>query len=305
MTTNWTANTVAYEDRTSKEGATMSYEVFPPANDLAARQLDATVKSLAALAPEFVSVTCGAGGEGSRNTLSTVLRLKRETPVPVSAHVVAGGRRQSDIEDEITTYLRHGIKDIVALRGDAVSSPEEKGGVTSAEELVRGIKPLGPRNIAVAGYPEGHPEAISEEAEIRYLKRKVDAGANRIITQFFFDTEVFVRFIERVRNAGIDVPVFPGILPILNFDGAVRFAEKCGTRIPDWYHVMYRDLKQDQLLHKAISASIAVEQCRQLLAFGIGHFHFYSLNQAELVNEICNQIGIHSKTSYAPLRQTG
>jgi len=151
---------------------------------------------------------------------------------------------------------------------------------------------MGDFAISVAGYPEGHPEASSIEEEIQYLKRKVEAGADQIITQFFFDTEVFLRFLDRVREAGISVPVIPGILPIDNFKKAVEFAKKCGTRIPRWYHVMYEDLEQNPELHAEVSTSIAVEQCRQLIAFGVTDLHFYTLNRAALTVSICRALGV-------------
>lgn len=298
MISHWTANTTAYVDRPARTAdINFSVEMFPPKNDMASRGFDDTVRQLGALSPEFFSVTCGAGGstrEATGRSISRVNKLVKN--VPTAAHLTCVDQSVDQVHEVLDDYLGSGVNHIVALRGDPAREPCSSAGpgYRSALELVRGIRSKGNFKISVAAYPEGHPEAVSVKQEIQYLKQKVDAGADQIITQFFFDTEVFTRFLDLVRGAGITVPVIPGILPIVNFDRAVQFAAKCGTRIPGWYHVMYKDLPQDSALHQGISTSIAVEQCRQLMAFGVEQFHFYSLNRAGLTLSICAELGLAS-----------
>jgi methylenetetrahydrofolate reductase (NADPH) len=303
MNSHWTANTTAYVDRPPTTGEiSLSVEMFPPRNDVASKKFDEAVKKLAQVSPEFFSVTCGAGGSTREATGRSVGRIKKLTrKTPAAAHLTCIDQSKDQVQAVLDDYLANGISHIVALRGDPAKEPtgDTETGYQSALELVRGIRSKGDFTISVAAYPEGHPEAESIEQEIRYLKQKVDAGADQIITQFFFDTEVFTSFLDRVRSAGITVPVIPGILPIVNFDRAVQFAEKCGTKIPNWYHLMYKDLPQNSAIHQAISTSIAVEQCRQLMAFGVEQFHFYSLNRAELTLSICAELGLKQP----PIRQ--
>ncbi len=295
MASQWCANTTAYEDRkASGTDLKISLEMFPPGNELAFKSFDEALISLSGINPDFISVTCGAGGSKNQATEQTITHINQLVSVPTAAHLICINKSKKEIEREVKSYLALGVNQIVALRGDL---PEDRGaiaggGYRSALELVRGIRDMGDFTISVAGYPEGHPEANSVEEEVQYLKRKIDAGADQIITQFFFDTEVFLRFLERVREAGISVPVIPGILPIENFKKAVEFAKKCGTRIPRWYHVMYEDLEQNPELHAEVSISIAVEQCKQLIAFGIKDLHFYTLNRAPLTLSICQRLGV-------------
>lgn len=293
MNSQWNANPTAYLDRTNRNSAlNVSLEMFPPADDVAAKSFEKTLDRLVGLQPSFVSVTSGAGGGGSRQTLETLVGAKRRHDIPFAAHLTCIGKTRDQVQQELDQTRDAGIDHVVALRGDLpADGAAPVSGYRSALELVRAVKSRGDFSISVAAYPEGHPEAHGVDEEIAYLKRKVDAGADRIITQFFFDTEVFARFMDRIRDAGIDVPVHPGILPIVNFSRAVSFAEKCGTRVPRWYHVMYRDLEQDGRLHRAISVSIAVEQCRQLMALGIEDLHFYTLNQSDLTLAICRELG--------------
>jgi methylenetetrahydrofolate reductase (NADPH) len=298
MASEWCANTAAYEDRKAPgRDLSISLEMFPPGNELAFKSFDDALISLSRLNPEFISVTCGAGGSKNLATEQTIKHIKQLVSVPTAAHLTCINKSTKQIEREVKSYLALGVDQIVALRGDL---PEDNGsiaedGYQSALELVRGIRGMGDFTISVAGYPEGHPEASSIEEEIQYLKRKVDAGADQIITQFFFDTEVFLRFVDRVREAGIAVPVIPGILPIDNFKKAVEFAKKCGTRIPRWYHVMYEDLEQNPELHAEVSTSIAAEQCKQLIAFGVKDLHFYTLNRSALTVSICRALGIDTE----------
>lgn len=297
MISQWNANPTAYLDRPSREGPlSVSVEMFPPGTESGWRGFRRSLEQLSLLGPEFVSVTSGAGGGGSRKTLETIVKAKDGCDIPFAAHLTSIGKSRQEVHGELDAVMDSGIRHVVALRGDLpLGSAPDPQGYQSALELVRAMRAREEYencSISVAAYPEGHPEAVSQEEETGYLKRKVDAGADRIITQFFFDTEVFAAFLERIRSAGIDVPVLPGILPIVDFPKAVAFAKKCQTRIPRWYHVMYRDLEQSVELHQAISVSIAVEQCRQLIALGVREFHFYTLNRSELAIEVCRELGI-------------
>ena len=304
MISQWSANPTAYRDRPVGKGPpSISLEMFPPGTESGWRGFRRNLEHLSRLGPDFVSVTSGAGGGGSRRTLETIVNAREGHDISFAAHLTCIGKSRREVHGELDATMGAGIRHVVALRGDL---PE--GGARSAEgyqsalELVRAMRAseqYGKCGISVAAYPEGHPEAVSHAEEVRYLKGKVDAGADRIITQFFFDTEVFAVFMERIRDAGIDVPVLPGILPIGNFPKAVAFAEKCHTRIPRWYHVMYRDLEQSGELHKAISVSIAVEQCRQIMALGVTAFHFYTLNRSELTVAVCRELGISPERSRA------
>ena len=294
MTSQWNGNTTAYQDRVQPTSdLSISLEMFPPANEVAYKSFGEALRALTVLNPEFISVTCGAGGSQNLSTKQAIAYMQNLISIPAAAHLTCIGKSKAQINNEVREYLSMGVKRIVALRGDL---PEDAGGCTtgdyrSALDLVRDIRNMGDFRISVAAYPEGHPEAANIEEEIRYLKRKVDAGADEIITQFFFDTEVFLEFLDRIRDAGILVPVIPGILPIENFNRAVKFAKKCGTNIPHWYHVMFEDLDKNPELHAAISTSIAVEQCKQLIAFGIRDLHFYTLNRAALTLAICKALG--------------
>ena len=294
MPSQWSANPTAYLDQPGTVShLRVSIEMFPPANEVAAKGFDRELSRLCAIDPEFVSITSGAGGDGSCRTIGTILAARRLCKSPFAAHLTCIGKSRLQVERELDEIADAGVTHVVALRGDLPDGSAQKceGHYRSALQLVGAIKARYDFSVSVAAYPEGHPEANSVDEEIRYLKRKVEAGADRIITQFFFGTEVFARFIEQVRDAGIEVPVLPGILPIVNFPSAVKFAEKCGTQIPRWYHEMYRDLPRDGELHRAVSVSIAVEQCRQLLALGVRDLHFYTLNQSDLTLEICRQLG--------------
>lgn len=294
MKSKWTANTTAYIDRAPRtEVPRISIELFPPTNEIARKGFTSALENLSLLKPEFISVTCGAGGSQNSATRDAVTLVKPITAQKSAPHVTCINKSKHRVKAEVESYLKDGVDQIVALRGDCgeeLSEPES--GYDSALALVRGIRPMGDFTISVAAYPEGHPEAISIDEEIAYLKKKVNAGANQIITQFFFDTEVFVQFMDRLRDAGINVPVIPGILPINNFERAVSFSRKCGISIPHWYQVMYKDLEDNPALHNAISTSIAVEQCRQLMSFGVEQFHFYTLNQSALTLSVCKELGV-------------
>ena len=308
MTSQWSGNTTAYQDRIRPTSdLRISLEMFPPANEVAYKSFDDALRALAVLNPEFISVTCGAGGSQNLSTKQAIAHLQNLVSIPPAAHLTCIGKSKAQIKNEVKAYLNMGVRQILALRGDPSENDCENaaGDYRSALDLVRDIRDMGDFSISVAAYPEGHPEAVSVEEEVRYLKRKVDAGADQIITQFFFDTEVFLEFINRIRDAGISVPVIPGILPIENFSRAVSFAEKCGTKIPHWYHVMFEDLETNPALHSAVSTSIAVEQCKQLIAFGVRDLHFYTLNRAPLTLGICKALGVEDQSVHRVSRVSG
>lgn len=245
MTSQWTANPSAYQDRPSQRHLVdVSLETFPPSDELARRSYRENLRRLERLTPGFISVTSGAGGSGNDATADTIELLRDLTDSQVAAHLTCAGKTRARIEREVQGHIDAGVRHIIALRGDRQhgNGQDDAGTLDCALDLVRTIRAMPDTDnvrISVAGYPEGHPDAASVDEEIAYLKRKVDAGADQIITQFFFDTDVFLRFHQRVREAGINVPVIPGILPIANFARAVSFAERCGTRVPPWYHVMF------------------------------------------------------------------
>ena len=293
MNSEWSANATAYIDRPKTQEWRFSVEFFPARNALGRATLSKTVKELSALAPEFYSVTSGAGGSTRDLTAENVQWIVNlSNNKNVAPHVTCIDQSKWEVEQIIDDYLGTGVNHIVALRGDSQKEPciAENNSYRSAADLVKAIRNKSNCKVSVAGYPERHPEAMSWEQEIQYLKHKLDQGANQIITQFFFDTEVFVQFMDRVIAAGITVPVLPGILPIQNFHKAVAFSKRCGTQIPRWYHTLFDGLEENSLLHREISTSIATEQIRQLMGFGIKDFHFYSLNQSDLILGICNEL---------------
>lgn len=279
------------------QDVSVSFEFFPPKGKKAEETLWDSVQDLSVLSPSFVSVTYGAGGTTRERTHRTVTRIERETDLNVAAHLTCIGASRGEIDDIARAYRDTGIRHIVALRGDL---PGDVGGTYEprpdgyayASDLVAGLKNVADFEISVAGYPETHPEAPSPQADIDNLKRKVDAGASRIITQFFMEPATFLRWRDRVAAAGIDVPVVPGILPITNFPRTVEFAGDCGTQIPEWMVDLYQGLEESVPTKRLVSAIVAIEQCRVLYQHGVENFHFYTLNRAELTLGICHMLGI-------------
>ena len=283
----------------------VSFEFFPPRNLEMEAKLWLAVGRLEPLDPAFVSVTYGAGGTTRERTHNTVKRLGRETSLRPAAHLTCVGSSKAEIQEIAESYLESGIKHIVALRGDA---PDDKGfqahpdGYVYASDLVEGLQKIGDFEISVAGYPEGHPEAPNLDADIDNLKRKVDAGATRVITQYFFDVDIFLRFYEKVRAAGIDVPIVPGILPVTNFAQLKRFSKMCGSTVPNWLAHLFEGMDANPELRNLIAASVAAEQCRLLRQAGLDEFHFYTLNRARLTLAICHILGIRPQESvHSPL----
>ena len=277
-------------------GVMVSFEFFPPRTEKMERSLWACVERLAPLEPAFFSVTYGAGGSTRRRTHDTVLRIRRETALQVAAHLTCVEATRGEVDAIAERYWRAGIRHIVALRGDP---PEEAGryqahpgGYAYAADLVAGLKRVADFEISVAAYPEVHPEAASAAVDLDNLKRKIDAGAAHVITQFFFDNDVFLRFRDRAAAAGITVPIVPGILPVTNFSRVFGFSKTCGASVPDWMADLFEGLDADPDTRRLVAATIAAEQCRVLNAHGVEQFHFYTLNRADLVFAICHILGV-------------
>ena len=277
----------------------VSFEFFPPKTAEMEAKLWATVKRLEPLGPRFVSVTYGAGGTTRERTHATVCRIRGETALEPAAHLTCVGASRGEIDEVARQYWDAGIRHIVALRGDppngAAGYEPHPQGYRWASELVAGLKRVADFEISVAAFPETHPEAASGAADLDNLKRKIDAGANRAITQFFFDVEVYLRFVERVRAAGIHVPIVPGILPVTNFAQVKKFATLCGAAVPAWMGAQFEDLDDDPETRRLVAASIAAEQCRLLQANGVNEFHFYTLNRADLTVAICHMLGVRGR----------
>jgi len=286
----------------------VSFEFFPPANEKMEKTLWASIRRLEPLAPVYVSITYGAGGTTRERTHATVGRILDETTLQPAAHLTCVGATRDQVNDIARRYWQQGVRHIVALRGDAPAGEEKNkggyqpypGGYAYASDLVAGLKKVADFRISVAAYPETHPEAVSPEADLDNLKRKIDAGATQAISQFFFDNAVFFRFMDRVRAAGITVPVVPGILPVTNFARVVQFCGDCGTSIPPWMGDLFDGLDEDPETRKMVAATVAAEQCRMLHANGVNDFHFYTLNRADLTYAICRILGVRPKTETAP-----
>ena len=275
---------------------TVSFEFFPPADAAVEATLWNSVERLAPLAPKFVSVTYGADGSTRTRTHQLVTRIQRETPLTGAPHLTCVGASRGEILDIARKYWDQGIRHIVALRGDppkgAARYEPHPDGFAYASDLVAGLKTVADFEISVAAYPEVHPEAPSAQFDLDNLKRKLDAGAARAITQFFYDIEAFLRFRDRCASAGIEAPIVPGILPITRFPQVLRMAGRCGSRIPPWLEERFHGLDDDPETRRLIAASVAIEQVHTLERYGVRDFHFYTLNRAELTYAICHALGV-------------
>lgn len=274
----------------------VSFEFFPPKTEKMEAALWESVERLEPLSPTFVSVTYGAGGSTRERTLATVRKIAAETSMPVAAHLTCVAATRDEVDAAARSFLDAGIRHIVALRGDPPEgdtkfTPHEDG-YDCAASLVEGLSRVGEFEISVAAYPEVHPDAASAEADLDNLKRKVDAGATRAITQFFFSNDTFLRFVDRARSAGIDIPIIPGIMPVTNFKNVCRFAGMCGAVVPQWLAERFEGLDDDPETRTLIAATTAVEQCLELHEAGVDGFHFYTLNRANLSYAICHMLGI-------------
>ena len=274
----------------------VSFEFFPPGDAEMEATLWRSLQRLAPLAPRFVSVTYGADGSTRTRTHQLVTRIQRETPLIGAPHLTCVGASRGEILDIARQYRDEGIRHIVALRGDppkgAARYEPHPDGFAYAADLVAGLKTVADFEISVAAYPEVHPEASSPLSDLESLKRKLDAGASRAITQFFYDIETFLRFRDLCAAAGIRAPIVPGILPITRFPQVVRMAGRCGARIPQWLEERFHGLDDDPDTRRLIAASLAIEQVQTLERHGVRDFHFYTLNRAELTYAICHSLGM-------------
>jgi methylenetetrahydrofolate reductase (NADPH) len=274
----------------------VSFEFFPPRTAAAEQAIWPSARRLGELRPKYCSLTYGASGSARNDSLDLLDRLGSATQSPVAAHLTCVGASRGEVDDIARRYWDAGIRHIIALRGD---SPDANGkfephpqGYANAAELVAGLRRIADFEIGVAAYPEIHPESPSSRADLDNLKRKIDAGASRAITQFFFDADAFPRFFERARMHGIDVPVVPGILVSPNFASVARMARRCRASIPPWLLHMYEGLDDQPELRQFVAINVAVEQCRRLYDYGVREFHFYTLNQSELSFAVCHLLGL-------------
>jgi methylenetetrahydrofolate reductase (NADPH) len=275
--------------------AEISFEFFPPKTEKMEETLWDAVQTLAPLAPRFVSVTYGAGGSTRERTHHTVARIAKETKVPAAAHLTCVEASKSEIAEIAEAYWEAGVRHIVALRGDppvaGTTFEPHPQGYAGAADLVAGLKAIKPFEISVAAYPETHPEAQSSQSDLDNLKAKLDAGASRAITQFFFSPDAYFRFRDKAAAAGIDAEITPGILPVSNFAQTRKIAGMCGAVIPDWMGRLFEGLDDHPAARQLVAATVSAELCRRLYAGGVRHFHFYTLNRAELSYAICHLLG--------------
>jgi methylenetetrahydrofolate reductase (NADPH) len=279
----------------------ISFEFFPPKTEEMEKSLWETIKRLAPLSPSFVSVTYGAGGSTRERTHSTIARILKETALLPAAHLTCVGAARGEIDDIVGRYHEIGVRHIVALRGDppdGIGTPyrTHPDGYQTSAELVAGIKRQhGDIEVSVSAYPEKHPESRDFEADLDMLQAKVDAGASRAITQVFFDNDVYLRYLDRVRARGITIPIVPGIMPMHNFRLARNFVTRAGTTVPDWLAEKFEGLDDDAETRKLVAATVAAGQVQKLAKHGVGTFHFYTMNRADLVFAICHLLGIRPK----------
>ena len=276
----------------------VSFEFFPPKTAEMEATLWELITRLAPLRPNFVSVTYGAGGSTRERTHATVKRILGETALTPAAHLTCVAATKGEIDDVIRGYHAAGVRHIVALRGDPVGGVGDKyaphpGGYENGADLVAGIKRIAPEiDVSVSAYPEKHPDSPDVAADIDMLKAKVDAGATRAMTQFFFENDQYFRYLDRVRAAGINVPIVPGILPVQNFKQTKNFAARTGASVPDWLAERFDGLDDDAATRKLIAAAVAAEQVLDLVDRGVTDFHFYTMNRADLVYAVCHLLGL-------------
>jgi methylenetetrahydrofolate reductase (NADPH) len=275
----------------------LSFEFFPPRTEALEQQLWTCIKRLAPLQPRFVSVTYGAGGTTQARTHATVVRLLRETSLVPAAHLTCVGAPCEAVDDVARQYWDAGVRHIVALRGDAQPGQAyapHPGGYAYAADLVAGLRKIADFDISVAAYPEVHPSASSPVGDLDNLKRKLDAGATRAITQYFFDTSTYLRFLDLCLAAGIKAPIVPGIMPVSNFAQAVKFSDMCGAGIPAWMTQLFEGTEDDPETRRMLGLVIAAEQVRLLQANGVDEFHFYTLNRPDLTFAIAHVLGVRA-----------
>ena len=282
---------------------TVSFEFFPPGDEAMEKTLWESIRYLEPLQPRFVSVTYGADGSTRERTHNVVSRVQKETSLTCVPHLTCIGASRGEVLDIARRYWEQGIRHIVALRGDApagtVKYEPRADGFAYAADLVAGLKTVGDFEISVAAYPEKHPEAASFDADLDNLKRKVDAGAHRAITQFFYDVDLFLRFRDACAAKGIEAPIVPGILPITRFPQITRFAKRCGATIPQWLEDRFEGLDDNPDTRRLIAASVAIDQVRHLEREGVEQFHFYTLNRSELTYAICHALNVRPAVKLA------
>jgi methylenetetrahydrofolate reductase (NADPH) len=291
------------EKQDNENETKVSFEFFPPSTEAMEETLWNSIKHLSVLEPRLVSVTYGADGSTRERTHVAVERIRKETKLTAAPHLTCIGASQGEIDDIAREYWDIGVRHLVALRGDPPKEVQQytpyPGGYAYASDLVAGLKRIADFDIAVAAYPEVHPEADSAQADLDNLKRKLDAGASRAITQFFFDVDAYLGFRDRCAVAGIESTIVPGILPITRFPQLTRFAEQCGATVPGWLQDRFDGLEDDPDTRKLIAASVAIEQVRLLQREGIDEFHFYTLNRSELTFAICHALGVRPQQAAA------
>ena len=280
----------------------VSFEFSPPKGPKTEASLWEAIRRLEPLNPEFVSVTYGAGGSTRERTHRTVVRILQETTLKPAAHLTCVEASRAEVDEVIRDYWNAGIRHIVALRGDPPGSlggayVPRSDGYQNATELTAGIRAIAPIDVSVGLYPQIHPESPSIDHDINVLKAKVDAGATRAITNFFFDIDGYLRFVERVRRAGVTIPILPGIMPVSSFEGLANMSKRIGVTIPGWLANLFEGLDQDPETRTLVAASVATEMCARLLEEGYSDFHFYTLNRADLVYAICRVLGVREASS--------
>lgn len=286
-----------------KSDLSVSFEFFPPKTPAMEETLWRSIERLAPIGPRFISVTYGAGGSTRERTHATLKRALAETPLIPAAHLTCVAASRAEVDGVARSYHQIGVRHIVALRGDPPDNQSRftahPDGYQNAADLVAGLKRVADFELTVGAYPEVHPDARSPGDDLDNLKRKLDAGASRAITQFFFDSDVYFRFLDRARGAGISAPIIPGILPVTNFGAVQRFAATCGATVPAWMAELFDGLDSSPDTRQLVAATVAAEQCLQLKKHGVTEFHFYTLNRAELTIAICRRLGLKAGPSSA------
>lgn len=281
----------------NERALTFSYEFFPPRTEAMNRRLWRAIGQLERLNPEFFSMTYGALGSTQEISVDTAIAMRSDSPVPVAAHLTAADASREQVDAVARNFHQAGFDHIVALRGDSSTSEKISNSYQNAAELVEGLLKIADFDISVAAYPEVHPQAQSATEDLQNLKHKLDAGANRAITQYFFDADCFLRFRDRASKIGIDKPIVPGILPVHDIDKVRAFSQRCGALLPDLYSTQFNRVKHDQQAQYQLSVDLAVKLCEQLAAEGVEQFHLYTLNQADLCLDISLALGATAQST--------
>lgn len=282
--------------------AEVSFEFFPPKSEKMEQTLWASIQALAPLGPRFVSVTYGAGGSTRERTHATVERIVRETDVPAAAHLTCVDASREEIDEIARGYWDAGIRHIVALRGDTPAGGPfvpRADGYDGSVALVKGLREIAPFEISVGAYPDAHPESRSRSADLDHLKRKIDAGADRAITNFFFEPDTFLRFRDDAAAAGITAEILPGIMPVMSLAGVTRMAALSGAVVPGWLPTLFEGLDDHPEARQLVAGTVLAEQCRRLYEGGVKQFHFYTLNRAELAYAVCRLLGVRPQEKIA------